>query len=189
MRPPAARTGKSHEPNPALPVNLAFPGSATYSGQAAGLTMRVLLISSDGPLDAARIADEAGFAKRNVSDVLTSLATSGVIRAAWAGNERRFTAHGERWALFLDLAGPADLPSFVSWVHLLPAGVEEISNRSTRSSGESEYLIAGQGPQAHEPPHPAILRPQTLIPSTSSQPTGLLTYPYSSKPATLSWLG
>lgn len=91
------------------------------------------------------IADEAGFAKRNISNVLASLATSGVIRAAWAGNERHFTAHRQRWALFLDLAGPADLPSFVSWVHLLPA-VLEISQwlDAKTETAESEYLIASQ---------------------------------------------
>lgn len=56
-------------------------------------TIRVLLTCPDGRLDTARIADEAGFAKRNISDVLTSLTASGVIKATWAGNERRFTAY------------------------------------------------------------------------------------------------
>ena len=69
--------------------------------------MRVLLTWPDGPLDTARIADEAGFAKRNISDVRTSLTTSGVIKATWAGNERHFTAYRDKWALLLDLAGPA----------------------------------------------------------------------------------
>ena len=58
--------------------------------------MRVLLTYPEGPLDAARIGDEAGFAKRNINDVLTSLTASGVIKAAWAGNERHFTAYRER---------------------------------------------------------------------------------------------
>src|SRR5439155_14202061 len=107
--------------------------------------MRVLLTSPNGPLDAARIADEAGFAKRNVNDVLTSLTTSGVIRAAWAGNERHFTAHRERWSLFLNLPGPADLPSFVSWVHLLPAALEiSMWLDAKTDTPESEYLIASQ---------------------------------------------
>src|SRR3984957_4408310 len=121
IRPPVARTGKSHEPNPALPVNLAFQLRHLFGPGGRSETMRVLLTYPDGPLDAARIADEAAFAKRNISDVLTSLTASGVIRGTWAGNERHFTAYREKWALLLDLAGPADMPSFVSWVHLLSA--------------------------------------------------------------------
>jgi hypothetical protein len=144
-RPPAARTGKSHEPNPALPVNLAFRLRHLFGPGGRSETMRVLLTYPDGPLDAARVANEAGFAKRNISDVLASLTTSGVVRAAWAGNERHFTAHRERWSLFLDLAGPVDLPSFVSWVHLLPAALEISQWLDAKTDiTESEYLIASQ---------------------------------------------
>jgi len=144
-RPPAARTGKSREPNPALPVNLSFRLRHLFGPGGRSETMRVLLTYSDGPLDAARIADEAGFAKRNISDVLASLTASGVIKAAWAGNERHFTAYRERWALLLGLAGPAEMPSFVSWVHLLPAALEMMMWLDERAdTAESDYLIASQ---------------------------------------------
>jgi len=105
----------------------------------------LLLTCPDGSVDAARISREAGFAKRNISDVLKSLAASGAIRATWAGNERHFTAHRDRWAPLLGLAGPADLPSFVPWVHLLPAALE-ISTwlEAKTDTAESEYLIASQ---------------------------------------------
>jgi hypothetical protein len=146
IRPPAARTGKSHEPNPVLPVNLSFRLRHLFGPGGRSEAMRVLLTYQDGPLDAARIADEAGFTKRNISDVLRSLATSGVIRASWAGNERHFTAYRDRWARFLDLAGPADLPSFVSWVHLLPAALEiSIWLDAKTDTADSEYLLASQG--------------------------------------------
>jgi hypothetical protein len=144
IRPPATRTGKSHEPNPALPVNLSFRLRHLFGPGGRSETMRVLLTYPDGPLDAARIADEAGFAKRNVSDVLTSLTASGVIRAAWAGNERHFSAHREKWALLLGFADPADMPSFVSWVHLLPAALEIIMWLDEADNAQSEYLIASQ---------------------------------------------
>jgi hypothetical protein len=145
LRPPAVRTGKSHEPNPDLPVNLSFRLRHLFGPGGRSETTRVLLTYPDGPLGAARIADEAGFAKRNISDVLTSLTKSGVIRAAWAGNERHFTAHRERWALFLALAGPEDLPTFLSWVHLLPAALEISTWLDARTdTAESEYLIASQ---------------------------------------------
>jgi hypothetical protein len=144
IRPPAARTGKSHEPDPALPVNLSFRLRRLFGPGGRSETMRVLLTCPDGPLDAARIADEAGFAKRNISDVLTSLTASGVIKASWAGNERHFTAYLERWKVLLDLDGPG-MPSFVSWVHLLPAALEIIMWLDEKAdTTESEYLIASQ---------------------------------------------
>jgi hypothetical protein len=145
IRPPAARTGKSHEPDPALPANLSFRLRHLFGPGGRAEAVRVLLTWPDGPLDAARIADEAGFAKRNISNVLTSLAASGVIKAAWAGNERHFTAYRDRWAPLLDFAVPADTPSFVSWVHLLPAALE-ITMWLDEKAGttDSEYLIASQ---------------------------------------------
>jgi hypothetical protein len=145
LRPPAVRTGKSREPNPDLPVNLAFRLRRLFGPGGRSEAMRVLLTCPGGSLDAARISGEAGFAKRNISDVLTSLAAAGVIRATWAGNERHFTAHRDRWALLLGLAGPADLPSFVSWVNLLPAALEiSMWLEAKTDTAESEYLIASQ---------------------------------------------
>jgi len=144
IRPPAARTGKSHEPDPALPVNLSFRLRHLFGPGGRSEAMRVLLTWPDGPLDTAQIADEAGFAKRNISDVLASLTAAGVIKAAWTGNERRFTAYKDRWVPLLDLAGPG-MPSFVSWVHLLPAALQIIMWLDERSGiAESEYLIASQ---------------------------------------------
>jgi hypothetical protein len=144
IRPYAVRTGKSHEPDLALPVNLSFRLRHLFGPGGRSEAMRVLLTWPVGPLDAARIADEAGFAKRNVSDVLTSLTASGVIKAVWAGNERHFTAYRERWVLLLDLAGQS-MPSFVSWVHLLPAALQVIMWLDEKvGTTESDYLIASQ---------------------------------------------
>jgi hypothetical protein len=144
IRPPAARTGKSREPDLSLAVNLSFRLRHLFGPGGRSEAMRMLLTWPDGPLDAAQIADEAGFAKRNISDVLTSLAASGVIKAAWAGNERHFTAYRDRWALLLDLAG-SGMPSFVSWVHLLPAALQIIMWLDEKTgTTESDYLIASQ---------------------------------------------
>jgi hypothetical protein len=140
IRPPAARTGKAQEPDPALPVNLAFRLRHLFGPGGRAETIRVLLTIQDGRLDAARIADEAGFAKRNINDTLTSLAASGVIKATWSGNERRFTAYRERWAQLLDLA---DMPSFMSWVHLLPAALQiMLWLDENAGTADSEYLVS-----------------------------------------------
>lgn len=144
IRPPAVRTGKSHAPDPDLPVNLSFRLRHLFGPGGRSEALRVLLTWPDGPLDAARIADEASFAKRNVNDVLASLTASGVIKAAWAGNERHFTAYRDRWAQLLDFAGPGT-PSFVSWVHLLPAALQIIMWLDEKAgTAESDYMIASQ---------------------------------------------
>jgi hypothetical protein len=145
IRPSATRTGKAREPNLALPVNLSFRLRRLFGPGGRSEATRVLLTCSRGPLDVARIADEAGFAKRNISNVLTSLAASGVIKASWSGNERHFTADRERWAILLDLAGPGEMPSFVPWVHVLPAAVKiSVWLEEKADTTESDYLIASQ---------------------------------------------
>jgi hypothetical protein len=145
VRPRAAKTGKAHEPNLALPVNLSFRLRRLFGPGGRSEATRVLLTYSRGPLDAAQIADEAGFAKRNISDVLTSLAASGVIKSSWSGNERQFTADKGRWAVLLDLAEPREMPVFVSWVHVLPAAVAiSVWLEEKADTTESDYLIASQ---------------------------------------------
>jgi hypothetical protein len=145
VRPRAARTGKAHEPNLALPVNLSFRLRRLFGPGGRSEATRVLLTYSRGPLDAARIADEAGFAKRNISDVLTSLAASGVIKSSWSGNERQFTADKGRWAVLLGLGEPREMPAFVYWIHVLPAAVAISAWLEEKvDTTESDYLIASQ---------------------------------------------
>ena len=144
IRPPAVRSGKSHQPNPDLMVNLPFRLRHLFGPGGRSEVMRVLLTWPEGSLDAARIADEAGFAKRNISDVLTSLAASGVIRSTWAGNERHFTAHQQRWSTLLGLTRQG-MPAFVSWVHLLPAALQIMTWLDDKNgTAESDYIVASQ---------------------------------------------
>jgi hypothetical protein len=141
-RPVVVRSGKSREPDPRRPVNFAFRLRHLFGPGSRSEVMRVLLTYRDGPLDAARIADEAGFAKRNASEALAALAASGAISAKWSGNERHFRAHQQPWATLLGLD---DLPAFVSWVHLLPAALEIGMWLDGKGDAvESEYLLASQ---------------------------------------------
>lgn len=122
------------------PASLAFQLRHLFGPGSRSEVMRVLLTWEQGPLDATRIADEAGFAKRNASDALTDLAASGAISAAWSGNERLFTADRSQWAALL---GRTELPAFVPWTHLLPAALEVICWLDTDSgTTDSDYLIA-----------------------------------------------
>jgi hypothetical protein len=94
IRPPAARSGKSREPDTMLPANLAFRLRHLFGPGSRSEVIRVLLTYRDGPLDAARIADESAFAKRNASEALTALAAAEAITANWWGNGLPATPRG-----------------------------------------------------------------------------------------------
>jgi hypothetical protein len=141
-RPVVVRSGKSRKPDLGHPVNFAFRLRHLFGPGSRSEVMRLLLTYRDGPLDAARIADEAAFAKRNASEALAAIADSGAIAATWAGNERHFRARLEPWATLLGLN---DLPVFISWVHLLPATLEiSMWLDEKADADESEYLLASQ---------------------------------------------
>lgn len=146
IRPRVVRSGKSSEPDARQPVNLAFQLRHLFGPGSRSEVMRILLTFTDGPLDAARISDEAGFAKRNVSDTLTSLAASRTVQARWSGNERIFLAYRDKWATVLQ-AGPSAkyLPAFVSWVHLFPAALEILAwLEKEAGTADSDYLISSR---------------------------------------------
>jgi hypothetical protein len=142
IRPIVVRSNKSREPDLGRPVNFAFRLRHLFGPGSRSEVMRVLLTYRDGPLDAARIADEAAFAKRNASEALAAVAASGAIGVTWSGNERHFRARREPWTTLLGLD---DTPVFVSWVHLLPAVLEISTWLDEKADAvESEYLLASQ---------------------------------------------
>jgi hypothetical protein len=142
LRPRAARSGKSRPPDLRRPACFAFRLRQLFGPGSRSEVMRVLLTYRDGPLDAARIADEAAFAKRNASEALTALAAAGAVSATWWGNERHFRAPREPWQALL---GTGETPRFVSWVHLLPAALEVGTWLEEHADTDaSEYLLASQ---------------------------------------------
>ena len=146
IRPRATRSGKSREPDVKIPANFAFQLRHLFGPGSRSEVMRVLLTLRDGLLNAARISDECGFAKRNVNDTLTSLVTSRVVKARWSGNERHFIAYRDKWATLLEV-GPSggQIPLFVSWVHLFPAALEILTwLDDAAEANDSEYLISSQ---------------------------------------------
>lgn len=146
IRPRATRSGKSREPDVKIPANSAFQLRHLFGPGSRSEVMRVLLTFRDGLLDAARIADECGFAKRNVNDTLTSLVASRVVKASWSGNERHFIAYRDKWATLLE-ASPSgrQIPLFVSWVHLFPAALEVLAWLDDEAQAkDSDYLISSR---------------------------------------------
>jgi hypothetical protein len=146
IRPRAYRSGKSSKPDARQPVNLAFQLRHLFGPGSRSEVMRMLLTFADGPLDAAKISDEAGFAKRNVSDTLASLSTSRVVKARWSGNERIFLAYRDKWATLLEVGPSAKyMPAFMSWVHLFPASLEILAwLEKEAGTTDSEYLISSR---------------------------------------------
>jgi hypothetical protein len=146
IRPRATRSGKSREPDVRVPANFAFQLRHLFGPGSRSEVMRILLTFPDGPLDAARISDESGFAKRNVSDTLAGLVASRAVKARWSGNERHYSAYRDKWAALLEgglSAGHA--PTFVSWVHLFPAALEILTWLDNEAETEdSEYLISSR---------------------------------------------
>jgi len=153
------------------PAGLAFQLRHLFGPGSRSEVMRVLLTWEQGPLDAARIADEAGFAKRNASDALTALAASGTISARWSGNERIFTADRAQWTALL---GRTALPAFVPWSHLLPAALEVIGWLDAElGTSNSDYLIASHARTVmdritHDLNAAAVATPRGNLPVDSS---------------------
>jgi hypothetical protein len=146
VRPRAVRSGKSREPDIKIPANFAFQLRHLFGPGSRSEVMRILLTFSDAPLDAARIADYAGFAKRNVGDTLAGLVAARVVKARWSGNERHFLAYRDKWATLLEVGPSAEfMPVFVSWVDLFAASLQIISWLDDEVDTEdSEYLVASR---------------------------------------------
>ena len=121
-RPPVQRSRKSEPPDCRLPINFAFQLRSLFGVGTRSEAMRILLTCDEQPLNAADIAEETAFTKRNVSEALLAFVKAGVVKARWAGNERLFTIYRTKWAQVLE-HGPTSesLPHFMPWIHILRA--------------------------------------------------------------------
>lgn len=158
IRPRVVRSGKSSDSDVRQPVNFAFQLRHLFGPGSRSEVMRILLTFADGPLDAARISDEAGFAKRNINDTLASLAASRVVKARWSRNERIFLAYRDKWANLLEVGPSAKfMPEFMSWVHLLPASLQiMIWLDNIAETTDSEYLISSRARDLMEDVMPSL---------------------------------
>jgi hypothetical protein len=172
IRPPAARSGKSSDPDARHPANFAFQLRHLFGPGSRSEVMRVLLTFSDGPLDAARISDEAGFAKRNINDTLAGLTAARVVKARWSQNERLFLAYRDKWATLLEVGPSAKfMPKFVSWIHLLPASLEIIAWLDLIvETTASEYLISSRARDLMERITPSLEIAGLAIPPNQAAP-------------------
>jgi hypothetical protein len=119
-RPPIRRSRKSEPPDCRLPINFAFQLRSLFGVGTRPEAVRILLTRDERLLDAAYIAEQAAFTKRNVSEALLALVNAAVVKARWSGNERLFTIYRAKWARLLERGERADsLPRFAPWIPLL----------------------------------------------------------------------
>jgi hypothetical protein len=169
-RPRVSRSKKSDEPDARLPVNLAFQLRLLFGPGSRSEVMRILLTCMDGPLDSARISDEAGFSKRNVSEALAALVASRVVKARWSGNERTYLAYRKKWAELLEIGPSADdTPSFVPWTHLFPALLVILFwLGKTAETTDSDYLVSSSARGLIERVAPDLEAAGLAVPSSRS---------------------
>lgn len=131
---------KAVDPDPMLPANLAIRLRLLMDAGSRSEVARFLLTWPGTGADAQHVAAAAAFAKRNVNDILLSFVRGGVVREAWAGNRREFSADKDRWCVFLGMLSE-DLPGYMPWMALFRAASRILGwYEAQRSSDVSAYL-------------------------------------------------
>jgi hypothetical protein len=117
VKPRSEPSGKSQSPNLTLPINLAFRLRLLLGVSVRAEVARVLLVTDTPWMNAQALSRSTAYARRNVRDAATSLASAGFVYSHSIGNENLFEA-SPRWPDFLDLDR---LPESKDWPQLLRA--------------------------------------------------------------------
>jgi hypothetical protein len=110
VKPRSEPSGKSQEPNLRLPINLAFRLRLLLGVSVRAEVARVLLVTGTPWMNAQELARLTAYARRNVRDAATSLASAGFAYSHSIGNENLFEA-SPGWSRFLDI----ELPEPKGW--------------------------------------------------------------------------
>jgi uncharacterized protein YegP (UPF0339 family) len=118
LRPKAAPSGKSREPDLRAPINFAFRLRHLLGVGARAEAVRFLLTVDAPRASVAAVAASAGYAKRNVQEALSSLHAAGAALLVTVGSDQRYGIDRTRWAHLLDVDAD-DLPVHREWPALL----------------------------------------------------------------------
>lgn len=186
VEPTRIRTaGKATEPDPMLPANLAIRLRLLMDAGARSEVARFLLTWPAGGVDAQRVAAAAAFAKRNVTDILLSFVKADVVREAWAGNRRVFTADKERWCGFLRMP-PKELPAHVPWIGLFRSAARILAwHGADGTSSGSPYLRASSARDLIEEIGPDLVSCGVDVPDVRRHPGEAFLEPFDSMVAQL----
>jgi hypothetical protein len=110
-------SGKSRAPDLTLPINLAFRLRLLLGVSVRAEVARVLLATDKPWMNAQALARSTAYAKRNVQEAATSLASAGFVYSHSIGNENLFEA-SPRWPDFLEVD---PLPRSEDWPQLFRA--------------------------------------------------------------------
>jgi DNA-binding transcriptional ArsR family regulator len=144
LKPDAGPSRKSRSPDPRAPIGFAFRMRLLFGVGSRAEVLRYLLTNSSNDGSAQRIAESAGYAKRNVSETLSALADAGVLLVYDLGNEHLYALDPRGWDDLLRLSAEAR-PAHRDWVHLLRA-----LRRLSRWLGDSwlddltPYMVASE---------------------------------------------
>jgi len=127
------------EPDPMVNENLAIRLRLLMDAGSRAEVARFLLTWPEQGADAQHVATATAFAKRNVNDILLAFVKGGVVREAWAGNRRVFSADKDRWCAFL-LVRPETLPGYMPWIALFRSAAHILDWFDAQAMDESPYL-------------------------------------------------
>lgn len=138
VRPRSEPSGKSQAPNLVLPINLAFRLRLLLGVSVRAEVARVLLATDRPWMNAQELARSTAYARRNVRDSVTSLASAGFVYSHSIGNENLFEA-SPRWPDFLS---PVPLPEFKNWPQIFRGLRRLLRWLADPANGDlSDYLL------------------------------------------------
>lgn len=140
-RPKARLSGKSRAPTALLPASVAIRLRLMFGVGSRAEVLRYLLTSGT-TAPTSRVAEVAGYARRNVSEALSDLSSAGLIVATHRGRRRFWRADLELWGHLLRASSSA-FPVFVDWIPLLRAA-RRLQNAldEAATSVRTEYIHA-----------------------------------------------
>ncbi len=121
LRDEFTRSNKSQTAPFDAPIAFALRMRQLFGVGARAEVMRSLLTIRAARVSGRVIADDAGFAARNVREALAHLEDAGVVRVTVRGNERDFSIRYDRWRLALSYGDARELPFHFDWIPLLRA--------------------------------------------------------------------
>jgi len=176
---------RTTEPDPMRPANLAIRLRLLMDAGSRSEVARFLLTWPGGGVDAQHVAAAAAFAKRNVTNILLSFVKGGVVREAWAGNRRVFSADEERWCGFLGMR-PEELPAYLPWIGLFRSAARILAwLGADRTSSLSPYLRASSARDLVEEVRPYLLACGVEVPDVRRHPGAAFLEPFDSMVAQL----
>jgi hypothetical protein len=138
VKPRSKPSGKSQAPNLTLPINLAFRLRSLLGVSVRAEVARVLLATDRPWMKAQELARSTAYARRNVRDAATSLASAGFVYSHSIGNENLFEA-SPRWPDFLSIDR---LPESMDWPQLFRAFRQILRRLSDPANQDlSDYML------------------------------------------------